>query len=183
MKHIDKTDLGTAQEVIQGINKKLQKQGNYNNLNDYFNEYRAKFRSCFRIEDSKLNFKQLTKDDSFRPFPIDKWKWYNDDGKTDTFLKLAQKMNLINEYAALYSTTSDDVHSDGLQHQLKYAKHSLTVYESYDPNMLVCFRAGIMELLSILQKHTVNNAKKREIGSLMTSTALIYKMNYGRKHK
>ncbi len=179
LNHIDQTNISTSKDMIDDINNHPRALGHYQNLNDYFNDKRERFRTCFNINNKSLNFTKLSTNDTFHSCPIDQWKWYNDNGKTSSFLKLVIRLGLLDEYAALYSPTSNNIHSDSLQNQLKMSPHSLTIFESYDPNMLVCFRASIIEFLPILKKITVDNDKKRQIERLYNSACFIYRTNYG----
>lgn len=178
--HLDATTIANPKELVQKINNSHDPKllGHHNSLNEYFNDNRAKFRACFSIEDNKLNFETLGENEPFKPHQIDAWKWYNDDGNTHTFLDLIKRLRLIDEYAALYIPTSADVHSDTFPHNLEASQHALTVTQSFDPNMLVFFRASILEFLEIIRKHVHSNTNKRKIANLITKAKTIYLINH-----
>lgn len=78
----------------------------------------------------------MSANDVFREFKIDKHKWYNDDGRTANFMALVRRLNMIDEYAALYVPASDSIHLDGLLRNLKIEETELAVVETFDPTLL-----------------------------------------------
>lgn len=177
--HLSETDIADPNEIIQDINNSNNPKllGHYHSVNEYFNDKRTVFRSCFNIENRGLSFQTLTDDEPFRPFKIDSWKWYNDDGNTRNFLLLVRRLNLLNDYAALYVPTSGDVHSDILPHDLEASPHTIKVVQSFDPNMLVFFRISILEFLQFIRSHIHNNDNRRKVTKLIKSAKTIYFVN------
>lgn len=180
LQHLDQTSIANSDELIADINNSQNKKvlGPHKNVNDYFNDMRTRFRKCFVIEDKKLAFQLLKDSDKFKKCKIDSWKWYNDDGNTRDFLHLATRLKLIDEYAALYAPTSDNIHSDGLQHQLKFSRNQITVQESFDPHILVFFRGSILELIQILEKHIHSPRNRREVTQRFQKARTIYLINH-----
>lgn len=183
LQHLDQTDIASSAELIKIINESDNPKllNKYRNVNEYFNDRRTKFRACFAIDNSKLSFDKLNDNEPFKAFSIDSWKWYNDNGHTRTFFDLIRRLNLLNEYAALYVPTSDDVHSDGLQRNLRVSSHSLKIVQSFDPNMLVFFNVSILGLLEIIEKHIHNTDTKSQVSSIIRSARAIYYINHQRK--
>lgn len=180
LQHLDQTSIANTSELIADLNNSKNKKvlGPHKNVNDYFNNMRSKFRQCFVIENKKLDFQLLKDSDKFKKCKIDSWKWYNDDGKTRDFYHLVNRLSLIDEYAALYAPTSDNIHSDGLQHQLKFSKYQVTVQESFDPNTLVFFRGSILELIQILEKHIHSTNNRRKVSQELQKARTIYLVNH-----
>lgn len=176
LQHLDQTSITTTDELIADLNKSKNKKvlGPHKNVNNYFNDMRAKFRKCFVIKDQKLDFQLLKDSDKFKKCKIDSWKWYNDDGKTLDFLHLVTRLNLIDEYAAIYAPTSDDIHSDGLQHQLQFSRNQITVQESFDPLTLVFFRGSILELIQTLGKYIHSSQNRRKVTQRLQKARTIY---------
>lgn len=179
LQNLDKTNIVKSIDIIDDMNNKIEAQvlGPYKSVNSYFNGMRSKFKNCFAIENKNLSFKLLKDNDEFTKSKIDSWKWYNDDGNTDTFLKLVCRLNLLDEYAALYAPTSDNIHSDGLQHQLKFSQHQIIVQESLDTPLLVYFNSSILEFIKILGKHIHNSNKRLEISKNLKRARAIYSIN------
>lgn len=120
-----------------------------NNLSWYLNYHRDNFRKALPIKGNgkknKLKYEHVSKSTVFQSYDIDHWKWYNDDNTTDTFLNLIKSLNILTQYAALYSPTSDVVHSDNVLSNFQTENEQLIYAESFDPSMLVFFRGEILK--------------------------------------
>ena len=120
----------------------------------------------------------MSANDVFREFKIDKHKWYNDDGRTANFMALVRRLNMIDEYAALYVPASYSIHSDGLLRNLKIEETELAVVETFDPTLLAFFRGGIVKTIEFLEKATVDNTRRRRIKRERKIAAQAFAINY-----
>ena len=166
LKHADETSFMDRDEMLHQINTNKSELGKYESVNDYFNTYRKNFKSCLTSQkdpDPGLEYQNLSANDEFKEFKIDKRKWYNDDGKTSNFLALVQRLGLVDEYAALYVPTSDSVHSDGLRRNLTIEEGELAFVELFEPSKLAFFRGNILKTIEFLEKATADNTMRRKI--------------------
>lgn len=152
--HMDSTESFNSEDIINSINNSphIKALGPFRNLNDYLNHFRQHFRECFRFngnENTKgLRFRIFSESEPFQQCKIDKWKWYNDDKKTPNFRSLVMRLHCSDEYMALYSPTSDAIHSDGLRSSLDVKKHSITITEQYEPAMLTFLEPALLIILN-----------------------------------
>lgn len=189
--HMDSTESFNATELIDSMNNSNNSDilGHFRNVNDYLNRLRQQFRSCFRFngnENTKgLRFRTFNDSEPFQQCKIDKWKWYNDDNKTSNFRLLVTRLHYTDEYMALYSPTSDDVHSDGLRRSIKPNKdnHRLIISESYNPSMLIFFRGSVIDNIKLMQQSTDDLHVCSNLKHFREQAKNIYVANYryGRK--
>ena len=132
-----------------------------------------------------LRFRTFNDSEPFQQCKIDKWKWYNDDNKTSNFRLLVTRLHYTDEYMALYSPTSDDVHSDGLRRSIKPNKdnHRLIISESYNPSMLIFFRGSVIDNIKLMQQSTDDLHVCSNLKHFREQAKNIYVANYryGRK--
>lgn len=147
LSQINKTSIETQSSIIQHSIKThaFSADERKNNLASYLNFHRRKFRESIPVHSPKLSYEEMGPKDHFKSYPIDNRKWYNDDGKTKTFLNLVQSLKVLNQYAALYSPTSDIVHSDSISNHFQAINNELVFAETMDPLMLVFFRKSILD--------------------------------------
>lgn len=166
---MDQTTIATSESLIRDINTSNNASilGHFSSVNDYLNHFREEFRSCFVFTGNEnkrgLRFRAFTDDEPFQRCKIDSWKWYNDDGKTSDFRSLVLKLDIADEYMALYAPTSDSIHSDGLRRNLDIKPKEVAFVESFNPSFLACFRLSILKDIKILAKATHSLEKQQKI--------------------
>lgn len=180
---IDQAPSFSKAEIINGLNNSNNPEtlGHCKNINEYLNYKREKFSNCFNYLGKctkGLTFEILHENDDFKPCKIDHWKWYNSDGHTNNFRDLITKLNLLDQYTALYLPTSDSVHSDGLNHNIKYEPQQITVVESFDPTLLTFFKGNIIRYIKMLGKYIHNPRLKHDVSVLHQKARLIYIANH-----
>lgn len=182
--HMDSTESFNSEDIINSINSSphIKALGPFRNLTDYLNHFRQQFRKCFRFngnENTKgLRFQTFNDSEPFQQCKIDKWKWYNDDNKTPNFRSLVMRLHYSDEYMALYSPTSDAIHSDGLRSSLDVKKHRITITEQYDPAMLTFFRASVIDNIKYMQQSTNDLQSVTKLKHLREQARNIYVANY-----
>lgn len=179
--NINRTSLGTQKSLIQDSIKthSFSADNDKNTLASYLNFYRSKFRKSIPIprqnEPKGLSYTKLSSTDNFEPCNIDHWKWYNENNKTPTFFSLVKSLKFLDPYAALYSPTSDIVHSDEIPNHLHVINNELVFSETMEPKMLVFFRASILKDIRRLRSITED---KNQITQYLNNAYQAYRSNY-----
>lgn len=88
------------------------------------------------------------------------------------------RLHYSDEYMALYSPTSDAIHSDGLRSSLDVKKHRITITEQYDPAMLTFFRASVIDNIKYMQQSTNDLQSVTKLKHLREQARNIYVANY-----
>lgn len=149
--HMQDLSLGSKDDLItKCINDHLfSLKDENNNLAWYLNHFRDNYRNSIPIKgNGKKNglfYEHVSESNVLqKTYKIDHREWYNDDDKTSTFLALVKSLKLLTQYAALYTPTSDIVHSNNILNHFQLENRELIYSESFDPSMLVFFRDGIL---------------------------------------
>lgn len=150
--HMQDLSLGSKDDLItKCINDHFfSLNDENNNLAWYLNHFRDSFRNSIPIKGNgkknSLFYEHISETNALqKTYKIDHREWYNDDDKKSSFLALVKSLKLLTQYAALYTPTSDIVHSDNILNHFQLEKSELIYSESFDPSMLVFFRGGILK--------------------------------------
>ena len=181
--HLDSTDNFNSKELIDSMNNAEKNVlGKFSSVNEYLNHFRQNFRKCFRFNGNEktkgLNFRLFNDTEPFQQCKIDRWKWYNDDKSTSNFRSLVLRLKYADEYMALYSPTSDAIHSDGLRTSLQITPHELSITEKFEPSMLTFFRGSILENIKYMQRSTNDLQAINQLKKLYKQGQNIFVANY-----
>lgn len=162
--HMQYLSLGSKEDLITRCVKthSFSKNDKNNNLSWYLNHFRDNFRNSIPIKGNgkknSLFYEYVSESNVLqKTYKIDQRKWYNDDDKEVSFVALVKSLDLLTQYAALYSPTSDIVHSDNILNHFQLENDELLYSESFDPSMLVFFRGEILKNIRRIRSIVSNN--------------------------